>query len=44
MLVKPILDINFEKGIKELIKNPLNEEDLNDLPTYREKRIEIILR
>jgi hypothetical protein len=39
-LVKPILDIDFEKGIKELIKNPLTKKDLNDLPGYRAKRIE----
>lgn len=44
ILIKPILDIDFKKGIKELIKNPLTKEDLNDLPKYREKRIENILR
>jgi hypothetical protein len=44
ILVKPILDINFEKGVEELIKNPLTKEDLNDLPRYREKRIENILK
>jgi hypothetical protein len=44
ILVKPILDINLEKGIKELIKYPLTKEDLNDLPGYREKRIENILK
>jgi len=37
ILVKPILDKNFEKGIIELIKNPLNKRDLDDLPRYREK-------
>jgi hypothetical protein len=36
-LVKPILDINFEKGIEELIKNPLTKEDLNDLLQYRQR-------
>lgn len=44
ILVKPILDTNFKKGIEELIKNPLSKEDLNDLPRYREKRIENIVR
>lgn len=44
ILVKPILDLNFEKGIVELIKNPLTKEDLNDLPGYRKKRIENMLR
>jgi hypothetical protein len=43
-LVKPILDINFEKGIEELIKNPLTKKDLYNLPKYREKRIENILK
>jgi hypothetical protein len=37
ILVKPILDKNFKKGIEELIKNPLTRKDLNDLPGYREK-------
>lgn len=37
LLVKGILDIDLEKGIKELIKNPLTKEDLNDLPTYRKR-------
>lgn len=37
VLVKPILDKNFEKGIIELIKNPLTKNDLNDLVKYREK-------
>ncbi len=37
LLVKPILDLNFEKGIEELIRNPLTKEDLNDLPAYRER-------
>jgi hypothetical protein len=44
MLVKPILDKNFEKGIKELIKNPLRKEDLNNLPEYRENRMKNIER
>jgi len=44
LLIKPILDTNFEKGIKELIRNPLTKKDLNDLPGYREKRIENIVR
>jgi hypothetical protein len=44
LLVKPILDINFEKGIEELIKNPLSNKNLNDLPAYREKRIENLLK
>lgn len=44
MLVKPILDINFHKGIEELIRNPLTREDLYDLPRYREKRIQNILK
>ena len=44
ILVKPILDLNFEKGILELIKHPLTKEDLNDLPGYRAKRIENILK
>jgi hypothetical protein len=39
ILVKPILDINFDKGIKELIKNPLTKDDLNDLLGYRERII-----
>jgi hypothetical protein len=41
-LVKPILDINFQAGIKELINHPLTKKDLKDLPAYRERRIENI--
>jgi hypothetical protein len=37
LLVKPILDKNFDKGIEELIKNPLTLEDCNDLKGYQEK-------
>lgn len=37
VLVKPILDKNFEWGIIQLIKNPLNKNDLNNLPAYQEK-------
>jgi len=44
ILVKKILDIDLEKGVKELIRNPLTMQDLNDLPAYREKRIENVLK
>ncbi len=37
ILVKPILDKDFNKGIIELIKNPLSKKDLSDLPEYRNK-------
>jgi hypothetical protein len=37
ILVKPILDKDFHKGIEELIKNPLSEKDLKDLLKYQEK-------
>jgi hypothetical protein len=43
LLVKGILDIDLEKGIKELIKNPLTKDDLNDLPAYRERIIANVL-
>lgn len=43
ILVKPILDIDFEKGIIELMRNSLTTKDLKDLPGYRNKRIEKIL-
>jgi hypothetical protein len=44
ILVKPILDIDFKRGIEELIKNPLIREDLNDLPRYRENIRRKVLR
>lgn len=37
ILVKPILDKDFNKGIVELIKNPLSKDDLSDLFEYRNK-------
>jgi hypothetical protein len=44
LLIKGILDIDLEKGIKEIIKHPLTKEDLNDLPAYRERIIEKVLK
>ena len=43
-LVKPILDINFQRGIEELIKNPLTKKDLNDLLGYRNRRINNLMK
>jgi len=42
LLVKPILDLNFQKGVEELINNPLKEKDLENILEYREKILENI--
>ena len=42
MLVKPILDKNFEEGVKMLIQNQLKMDDLNNLPEYREKILKML--
>lgn len=41
-LVKPILDVNVDKGIETLIKNPINEEDLEDLIGYQKRILGIV--
>lgn len=43
-LVNQILDMDFQEGLQELIENPLTKKDLNDLPAYRQKRIDNLLR
>ena len=41
-VVTPILDEDFEKGIKALIENPLTGEDLDNPLKYREKIMNVI--
>ncbi|MFA5953635.1 MAG: hypothetical protein WC812_03515 [Candidatus Pacearchaeota archaeon] len=36
-LVKPILDLNFKRGIDLLIENPLEEKDLSCLKNYQDR-------
>ena len=43
-LITPILHKNFQQGVRELIKNPLTEKDLEDLPAYRKKIMDKIER
>ncbi|HLD40354.1 MAG TPA: hypothetical protein VJB13_04390 [Candidatus Nanoarchaeia archaeon] len=43
-LITPILHKNFQQGVKELIKNPLTEKDLEDLTPYRKKIMDKIER
>ncbi len=41
-LVKPIIDKHGEEGIKALILNPPKGKDLEDLPAYRSKFLEML--
>ena|SRR3989344_3354793 len=41
-LVTPILQKDFHQGIKTLIEHPVTEEDLYNLPAYRQKILKVM--
>ena len=41
-IVKPILDVNVDKGIETIIKNPMNEGDLEDIIGYQQRILKIV--
>ncbi|MEK6841983.1 MAG: hypothetical protein AABX91_02425 [Nanoarchaeota archaeon] len=41
-LVKPILDVNVDRGIEALARNPLTEKDLEDLISYQQRVLRIV--
>lgn len=43
-LVKPILDQDVERGIRYLIVHPPTERDLNDLPVYQQRALDVLAK